>query len=724
MKRMQNNRIYSRTLALLIACLLLTPSFTLLATAETNSIYTTWIATDALGRTTPTYEEAGALKEDAYVGIFYFMFMDPIFDSNEIMDFSAAYNKGGAQAVWNTAVTNGFHIWAEPYFGYYLNTDEWIIRKHAYMLSEAGVDFIYLDVTNNSMYQHCWETIFRVWKEIRDEGQDTPDICFSFGKTMYPENMQIIWDKIYTPDETGAYPYEELWFTWEGKPLIFGDFSSIDKKISEFFTIRTSWAYEEEQKGQWPWIQLYPQGKGLSPSGEFEQMSVAAGFHANSSHGRSLWVDNSKKRVEYKQTVNGKLDFGYSLDETAYGLAFAQQWSYAIERSPKIVMLTGWNEFTFGKHVNAGIGQTISSMYTIIQNDPIQENNYIDAMTAEYSRDIEPIKGMFGDNYFYQMAYYIRLFKGVDPIPESTAVFEVDMAGNLTEFDSVEAIYRDVVGDVTHRNSPSLLSSFYYVNQTGRNDLVSAKISKTDEYVYFYVDCADAITAPEGENWMNLFVNADRSYDTGWEGYDFIINRSRDNGKCTVERFFTGAWDEAAFVGEADYTVVGNRMVIRVASELLQLEGRDSFDFKWADNSTTEGDPMQFLDLGDSAPNDRYRFRYVLTGGTYSDALLNTSSDENETVTEESTEVPDDTETSTPASTDVETDMAATTETDIPAVTDADFPTNPDSVGGGQSRVSFGTAVKGGWMIFLGADLVLAAMIVCILIKNKKGSAA
>jgi hypothetical protein len=221
--------------------------------------------------------------------------------------------------------------------------------------------------------------------------------------------------------------------------------------------------------------------------------------------------------------------------------------------------------------------------------------------------------------------------------------------------------------------------------------------------VYFYVDCANTITSPEGENWMNLFVNSDRSYDTGWEGYDFIINRSRENGTCTVERFYSKEWNEAAIVGEADYTVVDNRMVVRVAADLLCLNGRDSFDFKWADNSTTEGDPMEFLDLGDCAPNDRYRFRYVLTGGTYSDALLSTSPDGGEP--EETTQVPTGTDADTTEATE----------------TDAHADRNPveDSL----SRVSFGTAVRGGWMIFMIADFLLAALIVFLLIKTKKGSA-
>jgi hypothetical protein len=118
---------------------------------------------------------------------------------------------------------------------------------------------------------------------------------------------------------------------------------------------------------------------------------------------------------------------------------------------------------------------------------------------------------------------------------------------------------------------------------------------------------------------------------------------------------------------------------------------------------------MEFLDLGDSAPNDRYRFRYILTGGTYSDELLTTvpEGEETESESESEGEAPTEDITETPSDTD--------TETTAPVVN--------GSVDGSLSRVSFGSAAKGLWMIFLGADLLLAILIVCILIKNKKGSA-
>ena len=94
----------------------------------------------------------------------------------------------------------------------------------------------------------------------------------------------------------------------------------------------------------------------------------------------------------------------------------------------------------------------------------------------------------------------------------------------------------------------------------------------------------------------------------------------------------------------------------------------------------------------------------MLTGGTYSDALLSTSAEE-ETEPEETTEAPTE------------------SEADTPAETDTEAPVVRDPAEGSLSRVSFGTAVKGGWLVFLISDVLLAALIICILIKNKKGSA-
>ena len=115
--------------------------------------------------------------------------------------------------------------------------------------------------------------------------------------------------------------------------------------------------------------------------------------------------------------------------------------------------------------------------------------------------------------------------------------------------------------------------------------------------------------AAAGENWMNLFINADGDYTTGWNGYDYILNRSRDGSAVTVERFVDNEW-KFEEVGKASYVLSGNTLTIQVEDSLVGLTGKTTFDFKAADNSVTDGDILKFMTLGDTAPDNRFAFRY------------------------------------------------------------------------------------------------------------------
>lgn len=590
-----------------ILCMALGFSGNVQAAGARDVMFDTWVGSDALGREFPVNEDVGSPKSDKYVGIFYFLFMD---SSNvQIVDTTKAYLQGGYEAVWEIVPQDGFHVWAEPYFGYYRNTDEWIYRKHAQLLSEAGVDFVFLDTTNsNGLFEHAWMKMFNVWLKIREEGGTTPQIVFHCGvdEGNMPSHMKTIWKNIYQNEK-----YKDLWFYWDGKPLILGNHSSLADEYREFFTLRESWAFNswtKDGKGKWPWIAESPQIPGCDEEGNIEQVVVSAGFHSNSSRGRSFHNN--------KQPSSGWNDFGYGLETTGEGLAFKEQWEEALKIDPPIVMITGWNEFTFGRWKNAGIGQKISNSFTVVENDPQFESNYIDAFSAEFSRDIEPISSLFGDNYYYQMVEYIRKFKGVREIQKGTGSKEIDMSGDLGEFSEVGPVFYDMVNDITHRDF-TLVSGEPVVNTSGRNDIEEARVSKTDKYTYFYVRCTEDIIEAEGTNWMNLYIDADQYYYSGWEGYDFVLNRSHEDGKVSVERFVNNSW-EFSSVGKADYILKGNIMVIRVESKLISLDKRDNFDFKWADNSTVSGDVMQFMDLGDAAPNERFNFRYIKEGGIIS----------------------------------------------------------------------------------------------------------
>ena len=583
----------------------------------------TWVATDDADRTTPVGTDT-ATPGDKKVGIFYFMWHNATKQGqNPLFDHTAAYLSGGVDAVWDLIPQGnlGFaHYWAEPYFGYYNSDDEWVIRKHGYMLAEAGVDFIYVDATNGIIYEHNLETLLRVWSEMRTEGYAVPQICFHCGNTdsLAASSLNFLWNNYYS---TGKYA--DMWFMWDGKPLIFYPDSlakTLPDEMNEFFTARQSWAFtsdgwytSKDGKGRWAWADMYPQSPGLSPEGDVEQMIVMCGFWANGSAGTNGGRSYTKKNgiPDYE----GDWDFGYALMKTTsgLGLAFQEHFDYAMEVDPPLVMITGWNEWWAGRWGgsvdNPAQGQTICNEYRVNQSVPKYQWYYVDAFNTEYSRDIEPMTGGYNDNYFYQMVQNIRKYKGSRVGEAAFEQWAIDIEGDLGQWYIVGPEYRDYQGDTVDRDHFSYVGDFRYVNTSGRNDFVTCKVSSDADSLYFYAECAEDITAPEGTNWMNLFIDADCNAQTGWYGYDFIINRSQANGKVSVEKFVgTDTW-EFETVGEAEYNLRGNVLQIKIARSVMNLG--DTFDFKWADNSVADGNVMQFLDQGDAAPNDRFNYRYT-----------------------------------------------------------------------------------------------------------------
>ena len=583
----------------------------------------TWVATDDADRTTPIGTDT-ATPGDKKVGIFYFMWHNATKQGqNPLFDHTAAYLSGGVDAVWDLIPQGnlGFaHYWAEPYFGYYNSDDEWVIRKHGYMLAEAGVDFIYVDATNGIIYEHNLETLLRVWSEMRTEGYAVPQICFHCGNTdsLAAASLNSLWNNYYS---TGKYA--DMWFMWDGKPLIFYPDSlakTLPDEINDFFTARQSWAFtsdgwytSKDGKGRWAWADMYPQSPGLSPEGDVEQMVVMCGFWANGSAGTNGGRSYTKKNgiPDYE----GDWDFGYALMKTTsgLGLAFQEHFDYAMEVDPPLVMITGWNEWWAGRWGgsvdNPAQGQMICNEYRVNQSVPKYQWYYVDAFNTEYSRDIEPMTGGYNDNYFYQMVQNIRKYKGSRVSEAAFEQWAIDIEGDLGQWYIVGPEYRDYQGDTVDRDHFSYVGDFRYVNTSGRNDFVTCKVSSDADNLYFYAECAEDITAPEGTNWMNLFIDADCNAQTGWYGYDFIINRSQTDGKVSVEKFVgTDTW-EFETVGEAEYNLRGNVLQIKIARSVMNLG--DTFDFKWADNSVADGNVMQFLDQGDAAPNDRFNYRYT-----------------------------------------------------------------------------------------------------------------
>ena len=52
--------------------------------------------------------------------------------------------------------------------------------------------------------------------------------------------------------------------------------------------------------------------------------------------------------------------------------------------------------------------------------------------------------------------------------------------------------------------------------------------------MYFYARTREPLTPCTDQLWMMLLIDADRNHRTGWNGYDFLINRTM-RGKGVYE---------------------------------------------------------------------------------------------------------------------------------------------------------------------------------------------
>ena len=592
----------------------------------------TWTAQDALGRTIGTDAQYGKPRPGKTVGMFFVVWhgahgydhyearpdMDVIvpgkndtlspYDIQKLLDErpdAPQYGPVGA-----------FHHWGEPYLGYYVANDEWVIRKHAQMLSDAGVDMIMFDVTNQAIYLPVVKQICDVYTKMRKEGNKTPQISFIFN-TNAKETLENLFDSFY-----GKNLYKELWFRWKGKPLlmfgqhIIGGRQQMDdvrfpKEIRDFFTIRQSWAWTtlrwyDDGHDEWPWVDHYPQSVGWHESPDrAEYVPVASAQHPLSNIGRSFRDGVEPEHDRYDATT-----------DTDKGLYFDQQWQRALEVDPEFIFVTGWNEWTAGQmnRTNPDYAEEMKKWDFFPgakcgkggREVKMGEGYFIDQYNQEFSRDIEPMKGGHTDNYYYQLIANVRKYKGVaKPEPAGEPV-TIDLNGGFDQWRQVKKTYYDHAGDTYHRDSPGNFAAGPYVNATGRNDIIESKVARDDKYVYFYVKTAQPLTPHTDPYWMLLFIDTDRQHATGWEGYDLLVNDGFRSGKSMVKTYDKTGWRKSR---EAAYRYQGNELMVSVPRSCFG-PGKLAFDFHWADGIQKLGDIDEFLLNGDQAPSRRANYRY------------------------------------------------------------------------------------------------------------------
>jgi hypothetical protein len=689
----------------------------------------TWTATDALGRKLPVYPEVTAPRPDRTVGIFYFLWHGAHtqgggpFDISKILATDPDAMQKPGSPLWGPL--HAPHHWGESIFGYYLTRDEAVLRKHAQMLADAGVDVVVFDVTNQITYLDDYMTLLRVWAHERELGNRTPQVAFLTPFWAPAKVTRELWRDLYS---TGIY--RDLWFQWEGKPLILADpdllldafeqahqstpvelraghtlgqrFSTDQKmfsvagrfptwnksdssitltlrrdgpggeqlatrrfanvqdnswlrlsfetplpagtfyleasdaegqigwwsdsqdrlpngaaladgkvvegdrtlriefendelrRILNFFTFRKpqpDYFKEPTQPNMWSWLEVYPQHRFTNSSGVNEQMSV--GVAQNAVNGRLGSM--SEPGAHGRSYHNGSTD--QRPNAVRYGFNVQEQWERALREDPEFIFVTGWNEWIAGRFAEFN-GVKLPVMF-------------VDQFDQEHSRDIEPMAGGHGDDYYWQLVSYIRKYKGARPLQHIKPKL-ISIDGAFDDWKEVGPEFADTIGDPVHRQNRGWNPNVLYQNDSGRNDIIEARFTFDKEHAYFYARTRDLLTSSTDTNWMSLLIDIDADASTGWLGYDYIVNYP-ETGSISRHSGKKGSFQWSK-INSSGLKLLSkkNELELSISWKALGRSKPVTFEFKWADNCLHSGDWTDFTLNGDAAPNDRYNYRAIL----------------------------------------------------------------------------------------------------------------
>jgi hypothetical protein len=563
-----------------------------------------WTATDGLGRSLPGHAEVGPPQPERFVGLFYWQWhgqarIGKEYDVTRYLESHPKANLFEVNPPGGPKHPEWF--WAEPLFGYYRAADPWVIRKHLIAFAHAGVDFLFLDYTNASVYDAELTAMLEQWGLLRKGGVAAPRLLFFLNHQ--PEwKIEHLYKNYYLKPA-----YADAWFRWQGKPLVLSPKPTANfkdpallKPVQEFFTWRPTWALFDSKTAptRWRFMDVHEQRPALDDAGKVEQLAVAK------SMGGPL---NNNMKIGCVSCVPGvtpTFDAKWLTPDTARGLFFEKQWKVAQAVHPKILLVTGWNEWKASVWNRAGVpflGRVTA------KDDPY--GYFVDEFNMEFNRDLEPMKGGYEDAYYWQFVAELRRYKGLlaPETPSLPTTIAVD--GDFADWADVAPFYADAHGDVIRRNFASAVSAQAYTDDSARNDLSGALTAYDADYLYFGVRTAAPLSPSSDKNWMLLLVDTDRDPKTGFAGFDFLINRSRDGRKMSVERNVGGAWTWER-VGEGTLAVSADSLELSVPRELLGIpRGEAHYDFKWADNLPESPTVMDFWTSGDVAPDTRFRYQ-------------------------------------------------------------------------------------------------------------------
>lgn len=553
--------------------------------------------TDAVGRSVLTAD--GKKSGVKAVGIFYSIWLgqheiDGIYDAQLLLQ-----TEEGREALYSEdselSRRDQFHFCSEPLYGYYDMTDPWVVTRHIELLTLAGIDYICIDATNTIIYPYAGRNVLDTLLRFKKQGWNVPKAMF-YTNTMSGTTVTRLYNEYYQTEK-----YDDIWYSPNGKPMIVGITEDnatasdqlfggnytdwITPAMKEFFDVAESqWPNGVLNEQGFPWMSWqYPQHIHTGR----KTVSVSVAQHSPSRICFSFMDPQSSRGYDYKTGIVHK--------DYQKGQNFANEWQTVFDNEDDIenVLVTSWNEWM--------------AIKTILPDGSLQ---MVDVFNEEYSRDVEPMKGSCGDNFYMQLVENVRKFKYTEgkayKMPKTN--ISVKDKNSLVLWDFVQARYKDFSGDAMPRDHADAAKQNTYKDNSNRNDITDIRVTHDDKNAYFYVRTADDITEYNGtdKNWMNILISVKGG---GFAGFDFIVNRSVTGNVTSVEKSNGGySWEK---VGEGDIAVYGNVMVVSVPLGTLGVDADEpSFGFKVADNVTDYDDITDYYVTGDSAPIGRFAYRY------------------------------------------------------------------------------------------------------------------
>ena len=572
---------------------------------------------DALGR---VIDAAAAKNQDYSVGMFYnaangFAKVEGIYDITKLLE------EYGEELVFyqNSELSpeNAEHWWGEPLYGYYKAADAYIAKKHVELLTAAGVDYLVMDVTNGWTYPVATTYLLEYIVQLRQQGWDTPQVIY-YVHSLNNKTVRELYSSMYSNSA-----FEEAWYKVDGKPAIIAytdtekdkaeaatrgvtDFSSSDydplsqEILDYFYFVEPRWPndtmgslvntpiYDPDKKEGYAWIEwTQPLPVRSTSLGSYMNVSVASHpsipFSFSITHGANNW-SRAYNPVLGVNAKNGVME----------GTYFQACWDQVLETMPDTIMLVSWN------------------MWTVLKL-PYQngEYMYVDTVTLDYSLSIEMAKGAYEDNYYMQSAMNIRDYKFTGDAPAYEAQ-TIDINGSYAQWYITEGVYRQIGKDAYRRMSSSVDGSITYRTTLPDNNIQEIRVAHDKNNLYFMLRTEKDITSrKDGElSWMNLFIGAGKPALEGWEGYEYVLNRSGSENSADIVKLNADFTGEIA--GQADMKIDGNRMFLCVPRSLVGMQNETEFYFKAADSVAAPEDIMEYYVSGSVMPMGRLSYAYKM----------------------------------------------------------------------------------------------------------------